>query len=77
MFFFYLYRCLSILLQYLQAEGGVFSTGLVHFSVSVFIRTLDLQAEQPLASVSVYNNPIRTGSQPVSLGVNKQTTFLN
>lgn len=67
----------SVRLQCFQTEGGVDPAGVLHASSSVFVGTLHLQAEQPLASLPVHHNPVRTGGQPGPSGVDEQATLLN
>lgn len=74
---FYPSRLPSVLILYFQTEGGVVPAGVLHTSLSVFVGTLHLQAEQPLASPAVRHNAVRTGSQPGTPSVDEQTAFLN
>lgn len=67
----------SVLLLYLQTEGGVVPAGVLHPSVSVFVGTLHLQAEQPLAGLAVLHDAIRTCSQPGPPSVDEETAVLN
>lgn len=67
----------SVLLLYLQTEGGVVPAGVLHPSVSVFVGTLHLQAEQPLAGQAVLHDAIRTCSQPGPPSVDEETAVLN
>lgn len=75
--FFYLSRLPYVLVPYLQTEGGVVPAGILHPSKSVFVGTFDLQAEQPLASLAVSHNAVRTRSQPGPLIVDEQAAVQN
>lgn len=71
------YPSRPVLILDLQTEGGVVPAGVFHTSLSVFVRTLHLQAEQPLAGAAVRHDAVRTGCQPGPAGVDEQTTVLN
>lgn len=73
----YLSRLPSLLVSYLQTEGGVVPAGVLHPSMSVFVGTFDLQAEQPLAGPAVRHDAVRTRSQPGPLIVDEQAAVQN